>query len=57
MGFETPSIEQPKSELDQVNAEIEATIDEIRKADENAPEMGWLKEKLQGLAERRSQLE
>lgn len=54
MSFEIPSQEQAKSELEQLNAEIEATINEIRATDPEAPEMEWLKEKLKGLDKRLS---
>ncbi len=57
MSFEMPSQEQPKSEIDQLNAEIEATMNEIRAMEPDAPEMEWLKEKLKGLDQRLSTLE
>ncbi len=57
MGIETPSQEQPKSELEKLQAEIEKTQAEILAMDPDAPEMDWLKEKLQGLDTRLSTME
>lgn len=56
MGFEKPpqepSVNKHEIELANVQAEIEATINEIRSLDPKAPEMTWLKEKLKELDER-----
>ena len=53
MGFEKPpqepSANKHEIELANVQAEIEATINEIRSLDPKAPEMTWLKEKLKEL--------
>ncbi len=57
MSFEMPSNEQPKSELEQIKADIEKTENELRAMDADAPEMGWLQEKVQSLYERMGELE
>lgn len=46
MGFETPSIEQPKSESDLLREEIRMTAAELAATPSDAPEHGFLTEKL-----------
>lgn len=60
MGFENmpAAQEAPKSELEQLQEDIEKTQNELLAInDPDAPETEWLKEKLQSLDKRLSQLE
>lgn len=57
MGFETPSTEQPKSESELLREEILKTGDELAAMESDAPEYGFLKEKLIGYNARLAELE
>jgi hypothetical protein len=52
-----PKAEKPKSELEQVTEEMEKIQNQILAMDPDAPEMAWLKEQLQELDARLSQIE
>lgn len=57
MSFNIPSQERPRSEAERLKDEIDTAVREIRAMDPDAPEMAWLKEKLQELDARLHALE